>query len=163
MPSLTIPPPPLPSDLPWLTVMLNELVAGVKETPGPKSTARINRYHAATAAGIPPGDGDETSWCSSCMCFCLEESGIRSTRSKRARSYEEYGVTLIHPRRGAIAVLERGPDPRDGHVGLVLHWTTVDVWLAGGNQGNAVSVGRFPRRRVLTYRLPPGVEISEVA
>lgn len=163
MPSTTMPPPAY--GLPWLTVMLNELIAGVKETPGPGETDAINRYHAVTAAGVPPGDGDETNWCASCQCYGLEKSGIISPRSKSARSFERWGVPipLSLPRRGAIAVLERGLDPKNGHVGTLLHWTQFDVFLVGGNQGNAVSIARYPRRRVVAFRWPPGVEMPEAA
>jgi uncharacterized protein (TIGR02594 family) len=150
-------------EAPWLTMALLELAAGIRETPGPGETARINGYHAETAAGVPPGDGDETHWCSSGLCFCFHRAGLPSPRSKSARSWESYGVRLLRPRRAAIAVLERGPDPRHGHVGLVMHWTRDTWWLLGGNQGNRWSVAPYPRDRLVTLRWPPGVEIPEAA
>lgn len=164
MPTRAIPPPPTPmSELPWLTMALLELEARVKETPGPGETPRINGYHAETAAGVPPGDGDETYWCSSGLCFCMHRAGLPSTRSKSARSWENYGVRLIQPRRAAITVLSRGSDPRHGHVGLLMHWTRGDLWLLGGNQGNTWSIARYPRHRLVTLRWPPGVEVPEAA
>lgn len=157
MPAQAIPPPPPPRyEAPWLSTMLHEL--GVKETPGPAATLRIQEYHSATAAGVPP-TGDETSWCASFVSWALEQVNIRSTRSKSARSYEHWGAALPldAPCRGAIAVLSRGLDLKSGHVGALLHWDASDVWLIGGNQGNTVAVARYPRHRVQAFRWPAGL------
>lgn len=134
----------------WLATGLYEL--GVRETPGPKSTPRIDEYAKATRAGVPPS-GDETPWCSSYVNWCLWQHQLVGTRLKAARSWLTWGQA-IDVRPGAIAVLSRGPDPMHGHVGLVLHADEKTLWLVGGNQGNAVSVKPYPRARLLGCRWP---------
>ncbi len=129
----------------WLATALYEL--GVKETPGAKSTPRIDEYAQATRAGVPPS-GDETAWCSSFQNWVFLQHSITGTRLKAARSWLMWGQA-IDVRPGAVAVLSRGPDPTFGHVGTVLWADEKTLWLVGGNQGNAVSVKAYPRERLL--------------
>jgi len=139
----------------WLQVLLAE--HGVKETPGPKSTPRIDLYHAATSGGVPP-QGDETSWCSSACCFAMEQSHVRSTRSKAAISWLTWGVGIQVPRLGCVTVLHR-EDPRNpnaAHVALWLATIGDRVVLLGGNQGNAVSIVPYAAARVMAFRVPMG-------
>lgn len=97
---------------------------------------------------------DEVAWCAAFCGACLERAGIASTRSLLARSYLKWGVALTEPRVGCIAVFSRGSDPGKGHVGFWLGETDNAVVLLGGNQGNAVSVARYPKSRLLGLRWP---------
>jgi lysozyme family protein len=53
-----------------------------------------------------------------------------------------------------VAVLSRTADPALGHVGFVVGWTDGRLMLLGGNQGDAVTVAAFDRRRLLGLRRP---------
>lgn len=107
-----------------------------------------------------------TGNCASFVSWCLQQAGVPSTRSARARSYLEWGMPLameLSWAHGAIAVLRRGgggepgPDVVDapGHVGFLVDAPTPDeVLLLGGNQQNAVNVRAYPNNRVLGIRWP---------
>lgn len=148
--------PPKPT---WYEIAVAE--TGTKEVPGSGDNPRIVEYHAVTAGGASP---DEVPWCASAACFCLEQAGIRSPRSKRARDFLHWGVELDGPRVGAIAVLRRGNNPAQAHVGFVAWWDTSQIAIRGGNQHDAFDVATFPRVRVLSYRWPSeiGVPIAAV-
>src|SRR5690606_23551067 len=53
-----------------------------------------------------------------------------------------------------IAVLSRGSNPAQGHVGFVLGAAEDKLFLLGGNQKDAVSVQSFPVARLLGLRWP---------
>lgn len=142
-------------DPPWMHTALGEL--GVSEIPGARHEPRILEYHAVTRGG--GGDSDETPWCASFACWCLERAGRPHPASKAARSFQRWGVELEEPRRGCVVVLWRGsPSGWRGHVGFLHSGPSGgEVALLGGNQGNAVSVQGYPIDRVLSYRWPvPG-------
>ncbi len=133
----------------WLWLAKNEL--GVHETPGPAATARIIEYHAVTSL---KATSDEVSWCSSFVCWCLEQAGIRSTASAAAKSYLNWGYELQTPREGCIAVLLRGKNPNQGHVGFWVGEKDDKVCLLGGNQSDKVCEEYFPKSKVKSYRWP---------
>ena len=121
----------------------------VAETPGRESNQKIVDYHAHTEGGQSP---DEVSWCSSFVCACIENAGIRSTRSKSARSWLRWGYGC-EAEYGAVCVLWRvDPKSWQGHVGFLVGWDDESVYLLGGNQSNRVRVSRYPRTRLLGFR-----------
>jgi uncharacterized protein (TIGR02594 family) len=137
---------------PWLTIALEELATGVAEIPGPDSNPRIREY--LVAGGGWGNLGDDTPWCAAFVSWCLERSGLPSTNALNARSYLAYGVHTL-PQVGCITVLWRiAPSSASGHVGFLLDRAPDSVVLLGGNQGDRVSVQRFPIGRVLDYRMP---------
>lgn len=114
--------------------------------------------------GAPWFTTDETPWCAAFVGAMLVDAGLDSSGSARARSYENWGESC-DPLPGSIAVLKRGNNPKQGHVGFVI---AVDegedkVWLLGGNQGDAVSFDWFPMHRVVTCRWPTGCARPENA
>lgn len=123
----------------------------VAEVAGARHNRRIQQYHGATSLG--DDTADEVAWCSSFVNWCQTTAGRPKTGSAMARSWLSWGVTC-RPEAGAVAVLRRGPPPW-GHVGYLVHWTAGHVWLLGGNQGNRVSVARFPRASLLDLRKQP--------
>jgi uncharacterized protein (TIGR02594 family) len=138
----------------WMHTAVGEL--GVRERPGAADNPRIVEYHSVTRRS-PGHEDDETPWCSSFACWCMDRSGVVHTRSKRARSWMEWGRQLEGPQPGCIVVLWRGsPSSHKGHVGFFDRIEGSSVVLLGGNQGNAVSRKAYPRTRVLEggYRWP---------
>lgn len=131
---------------------------GQHEIPGAAANPRITRYFRR--AGHPTINNDETAWCAAFVGACLEDAGIKGTRSLRARSYLEWGASADVPTFGAITVLPRGDDRAQGHVGFLVGTTETHIYLLGGNQSDAVSVMAFDRSTVLDYRLPSPAQIS---
>lgn len=137
-------------DVRWLDQAWREF--GEAERAGSSENPRIVAMFRD--AGHPSVTRDEVAWCAAFCGACLERSGIKSTRSLMARSYLDWGVALSTPRMGAVAVFSRGSDPAQGHVGFWLGESGDAVVLLGGNQGNAVSVARYPKSRLLAVRWP---------
>ena len=129
---------------PWMSFARGEL--GQSEIVGDDHNPRIVAYHAVTAAGAAP---DEVPWCASFVCWALEQAGIPHPRSKRARSFLDWGTEITPPRPGCVVVLKRGEAPK-GHVGF---WVRRDRIL-GGNQGNTVSIKPYRPGDVLGYFWP---------
>lgn len=143
-------------DARWLTEAWREF--GERELAGARDNPRIVALFRD--AGHATVTDDETAWCAAFCGACLERAGVRATRSLMARSYLAWGEPIAAPRMGAVAVFSRGTDPALGHVGFWLGETGGDVVLLGGNQGNAVSVGRYPRSRLLGLRWPGSTDGS---
>lgn len=141
---------PEAEDAPWVVVAKLEERRNVRESHGAFHNARIVLYHAMT--GMRATD-DETPWCASFACWCLEEAGIPSPRSARARDFLAWGRAIEDPVPGCIVVLDRG-DGR-GHVGFYVGGDEHVVYLLGGNQSDRVCVAAYERRRVHGYRMPP--------
>jgi uncharacterized protein (TIGR02594 family) len=137
-------------DTRWLKEAWREF--GEAERAGARENPRIVALFRD--AHHPEVTRDEIAWCAAYVGACLERAGIPSTRSLLARSYLKWGISLSEPRIGAIAVLSRGSDPSQGHVGFWLGEAEESVVLLGGNQGNAVSVTRYPKGRLLSMRWP---------
>src|SRR5690606_6230947 len=134
----------------WLDHAWQE--AGVRETPGPASNSRILQFFRDV--GHADVTSDEVAWCAAFVGACLERAGLRSTRSLLARSYLDWGIAISRAKLGAIAVLSRGSNPGQGHVGFVVGAAKDQLFLLGGNQKDAVTVQSFPMERVLGLRWP---------
>lgn len=142
----------------WLVVAKDELLLDVREVRGAKSNPRIAAYHAHTYAGDPPG-GDEVPWCASFVGWCLQEAGEKSTRSKAAKSYLEWGVPLESPRIGCVAVISRAPGKY--HVAFYVGKRGRSAMFLGGNQSNSVCVKAYAMNKVHAWRWTTGVAAHE--
>ena len=104
-------------------------------------------------------------WCAAAARFAHGARGARGRVLRRTAksSRLEIGipVSLDQSRPGCdVVVLKRGPGVQPGpeiiaapgHVGRLAGLEGDDVLLLAGNQGNAVSVGRFPSTLVLGVR-----------
>lgn len=134
----------------WLVHAWADL--GQREIAGSSDNPRIVGYYKQV--GYDEINADEVAWCAAFVGACLERAGITSTRLLLARSYLTFGEGINEGRLGAIAVLSRGSDPALGHVGFLIGETDDHVFLLGGNQGDAVSVERFDKGRLLGLRWP---------
>lgn len=145
-PAETLPTKPVSNETPWMDIAKGEL--GVKEKRGGENP-RIISYHAVTTL---KSTEDEVPWCSSFVSWCLERSGIESTKSAWARSYLNWGKKLERPKYGCVVVFSRGTD--SGHVAFYLSEGTDFVTVIGGNQSDSVCETSYPKSRVLGYRWP---------
>lgn len=128
---------------------------GVHETPGKDATPRIVLYAAHTTL---KATSDEVAWCSSFANFSTDIACFPGTHSAAARSWLDWGVKLDAPILGCIVVFERkdAANPNAAHVAICDHPDISNgiIRVVGGNQGNAVSIARYPVAKVLGYRSP---------
>lgn len=125
---------------------------GQREIKGKEDNPRIREYHSITSAGEA---ADEVPWCASFVGWCLEKSGIRSTRSKAASSYITWGQPCdLEP--GAIVVFGKSdPDAKGtGHVAFLIGVDGENVLVLGGNQGNAVTKAWRKKANIAACRAP---------
>jgi uncharacterized protein (TIGR02594 family) len=130
----------------WYDLALGEMDQA--EISGSKDNPRIVEYHSVTSLSA---DDDETPWCASFVSWCLEKSGVKSTKSARAKSYMEWGSPLNTPKLGCIAVFTR---TGGGHVAFFISESATHVRVLGGNQGNKVSIASYSKANLLGYRWP---------
>lgn len=110
---------------------------------------------------------DDVPWCSAFLNYVCWLLGLPRSKSLRARSWLKVGRPIpldVADRGFDVVILSRGanaPGPEvikaPGHVGLFsLNTLSVNndpvVRLLGGNQGDSVSVKRYPASRVLGVR-----------
>ncbi len=110
------------------------------------------------SVGHPEVRSDDVAWCAAFVGHCIELVGLQSTRSLAARSYLDWGVE-VEPddaREGDIVVFWRGSRSSwQGHVAFFIRRLGNQIEVLGGNQGDAVSIARYPAARLLAIRRPP--------
>jgi uncharacterized protein (TIGR02594 family) len=138
---------------PWLTRGLSYL--GRREIVGGKLSAWVRTLFKRTRF---PAElvTEKTAWCAAFLCTVLEECGVRSPRSARARDFLSWGIGLAHPIPGSILVFTRGdPSADTAHVALcVCNLPGGRVQALGGNQRNAVTIETRLRAQLLGVRWP---------
>ena len=142
---------------PWMETALGEM--GVREIPGRQHNPRILEYFTAIRGNVRD---DETPWCSAFANWVMQAAGIERTERGNARSWMTWGVGLSmnNPPIGAITVLWRESRRSwKGHVGFYAGTEQGQLVLLGGNQGNQVSLRRYPRNRLLGFRWPSAFPI----
>jgi len=124
---------------------------GLAEFPGAKHNPEILQMFSE--AGHSWVKDDETPWCAAFVGAVLAQSGLRGTGKLNARSYMDWGVETKTPERGDVVVLWRGTrDSWKGHVGFYVGTEGNYIHILGGNQGDSVSVAKYPKDRLLGYR-----------
>lgn len=149
------------SDTPkWLSIARGYM--GITEWKGSKHNPIILEWWIKIRA---PFVTDEIPWCAAYVGACLEEAGIRSSRSAAALSYAQWGKKLPYPAVGAVAYMERRNKAGKllgGHVGFV---EGVDksgnIVLINGNADDTVKHSSFPPSRILGYRWPLSLPIPD--
>lgn len=139
-------------DYPWITEA--QKYVGLKEIPGPKHNNTIQKWLVNLRAWWTD---DETPWCGVYVGHCFKAAGMNIPKYyMRAKAWSEsWGTSLSQPVDGCVVVFDR---QGGGHVGFVMGVTN-DSFLAvlGGNQGNAVTVAKFDRNRVVGFYWPKEV------
>lgn len=138
----------------WLTFARR--YSGLREIKGKNHAPEI--LEMWNTLGLSFKD-DETPWCAGFVGFALESSGITSTRSGMARSYEKWGVKLASPAVGCVVTFKR---TGGGHVGFVVGQDAAgNLMVLGGNQADAVNIKPFAASRVTGYWWPKGEPLPE--
>lgn len=128
---------------------------GIAELPGKADNPRIVEYlKSTTLESVPQFLHDETPWCSSFVNWCFEAVGMRGTNKANARSWLEWGLPMILPQPGCVAVFSSARGPTAGHVAFYMSQTQLQIHVFGGNQYNRVGLAPQPRPRLLGYRWP---------
>jgi uncharacterized protein (TIGR02594 family) len=134
----------------WLAIARAEMARSVKEIAGDEHNQRIVLYHSFTTLKATE---DEVPWCSSFVNFCFADCEISGTNSAAARSWLNWGMDILYPALGCVAILERGAT--GGHVGFYLGTSDAgETRLLAGNQSDRVCIQTFDPGRVLGYRWP---------
>lgn len=123
---------------------------GLKEGPGAIDNPKVVAFY--TKAGHPEVKHDAVPWCAAFVGGVLADVGVKPTGTLWALDYAKYGTKLSQPAVGAIATKKR---QGGGHVFFVVGWDKDYVWGLGGNQGDAVSIVRYPRALLYSYNWPP--------
>ena len=140
-----------PIDKPgWLVLV--EALNRLKEAPGAANNPQVVKLFAD--AGFSGIKQDSVAWCAAAVGAMLKRAGHKPSGSLAARSYEAWGVGLSEPALGAIATEKRGNSSWQGHVGFVVGASPTQIFLLGGNQGDAWSVAAFPRKEFTAFRWP---------
>jgi len=149
-------------DPPWLKVALDEFKAGVKEVPGPGVNQRIVEYLKTTTLEPAAAENDQTHWCSGFVNWCFKQCEIEGTGSPAAKSWLGFGAKLTKPRKGCVVVFDRPPDPLSGHVAFYIGEVgNESIAVLGGNQGDAISIDTYPRKRLRGFRWPQEEDIPD--
>ncbi|MEM8713532.1 MAG: TIGR02594 family protein [Planctomycetota bacterium] len=130
---------------------------GLKEWPGAKHNPQIVEF--ASMVGADWVQDDETPWCASFVGAVLAECGLVGTGKLNARSYLDWGepMDLKEAQKGDVVVFWREkPTSWKGHVGFYHGEVAGSIEVLGGNQGNAVSVAKYPAGRLLGVRRGSG-------
>lgn len=106
-------------------------------------------------------DADEVPWCAAFVGYIAWLLDVPRSKSLAARSWLTIGkaIDLSQAQRGRdVVVFRRGVNPAAGHVAIFDRLEGDHVYVLGGNQGDAVSVARYPTYMVVgTRRLIPEV------
>jgi len=86
----------------------------------------------------------------------LNLAGIKGTGTLWALDYAKWGQKLKGPALGAVVTKTRNGG---GHVFFCVGWDKDYVYGLGGNQGDAVSIVRFPRSIINSYTWPKDVPL----
>ena len=111
---------------------------------------------AHSLCGFGPDEPDETPWCSAFVNAIAWMLRLPRSKSAAARSWLDVGtpVALSEARPGCdVVVFWRGsPAAATGHVAFFAGLEGDSVLVLGGNQGDCVSVAKYPVERVLGCR-----------
>lgn len=102
----------------WMSIAKGEI--GEQEISGRSyHNSRIVEYHKTTTLSA---SDDETAWCSSFACWCMQKAGLDNPRSAWAYDWRTWsGIRkLDQPQYGCIVVLGKSPGGSDGHVGFFI-------------------------------------------
>ena len=138
---------------------LAERFVGIREISGANHHPLVQWWHSL--CGFSLDAPDEVPWCSSFVNGIAWELRLPRSKSAAARSWLAVGepVPLASAARGDVVIIKRGTDHgpevtsgAPGHVGFFAGVEGEDLLILGGNQGNSVSIARFPVSALLGVR-----------
>lgn len=145
--------------VPWMDYA--RTLIGVREIPGARHNPVIMGWIKGLGRklGITVKD-DETAWCGTFVAHVLDKFGVEPPPiAVRAKAWLDWGRQLVGPRPGCVLVFGRAGG---GHVGFYVGEDRTAYHVLGGNQGNAVSITRIAKDRLLGMRWPFGVILPPI-
>lgn len=147
----------LPPNYAWLADVdppriIREAVAllGTKEKAGPGDNPTIIGW--ARELGISNYSADSIPWCGLFTAVvCARASWPPVHQPLWARNWANFGARTQEAALGDVLVFERGTG---GHVGFYIAEDDEAFHVLGGNQGDAVSIVRIAKTRLLAARRP---------
>jgi len=111
------------------------------------------------------GDPTKLPWCGdfveTCVALALPDERIPEN-PYLARNWLRFGREIDTPVIGAIAVFWRKSEVGlYGHVGFYAGEDKDFIYVLGGNQGNAISITKLRKERLLGYTWPINYPISQ--
>ncbi len=138
---------------------LAQRFVGIKETAGASSNPAVLAMLRLDNASI---QDDQTPWCSAFVNYIAWLLRLPRSKSLAARSWLLVGTPVTHIEDAIVGfdvvILNRGGAQdasviaAPGHVGFFAGMEGREVLLLAGNQGDAVSLGRFDQDRILGIR-----------
>jgi uncharacterized protein (TIGR02594 family) len=147
-------------DLFWMKLAKAEL--GTKEVPGDGDNERVLEYHRIGAPKLR-AQSDSVPWCAAFVGWVLAKSNIPVTGLASARSYLNWGYKISKFKPGCVVVMKRGNSSWQGHVTFGVSEGLLHVMCLGGNQGDAVSLVKYPKSSILGYRWCDEFDKEQVA
>jgi uncharacterized protein (TIGR02594 family) len=154
---------PLPAQYGWLLNIQNAPAVlveglklyGVKEIPGPESNSVIMGWARAAAKWVEAFyKNDDIPWCGLYVAEVCRRCGYKPVADLlSARAWAAWGLGVKRPGLGALLVFARNGG---GHVGFYVGEDEACYHVLGGNQGDAVSITRILKNRLLDARRPAG-------
>lgn len=124
---------------------------GVREKSGKENNPAIMQW--ASDLGIPYA-GDDVPWCGLFMARAATDADWADHVPRQplwARNWMQFGTVAPEAKLGDVLVFERGTG---GHVGIYIGEDPDCYHVLGGNQGDAVSIVRIRKNRLLAARRP---------
>lgn len=155
---------------PWYR-LARPMIGTEEQLPNGKANPKVNAMFEAVTTLSTPYDCRKTPWCAIFMNWLFKRLNIPGTNSAMARSFGDSRnfVRIDKPFIGCVVVLWRPAskerpydDGSTGHVGMYAGETATHVLILGGNQGDAISIAKFPKNRLTSkhgdcgYFMPRG-------
>lgn len=141
----------------WLATA--RTLIGQREITGPSHNSFIAKGWARLGAGW--FNDDETPWCGFFVAHCIDAAGLPYPGKglfARAKAWLDWGVEC-KPIVGAVTVFGRDGG---GHVAFLVGESDTNLYVLGGNQGNAVNITPIAKTRALGFRWPSSVPVSTI-
>ena len=124
---------------------------GTTEIVGPKHNPVILEW--ATETNLRHYTNDEIPWCGLYMAIVMKRANREVVKDPLfARNWAKFGVEVKEPMFSDVLVFSRGSG---GHVGFYIGEDKTSYHVLGGNQGDAVSIVRIAKDRLISSRRPP--------
>lgn len=148
----------LPEAYAWLeTIQPPQIIVealrlyGIKEQPGPINAPEIMAW--ANETGLQNSyHADAVPWCGLFAAVVVKRAGWEAPAAPLwARNWTKFGKPSPEPGLGDVLAFQR---ETGGHVGFYVGEDFIAYHVLGGNQGDAVSIIRVTKKRLLGARRP---------
>lgn len=132
----------------WLKLARTDL--GIREVPGVANNPVLMKRFASIQKALGMFyNADSVPWCGAGLAWWMTQCGIAPPAiAVRAKSWSTWGLNLRPERIAPGAVIYMSRDG-GGHVTLYVGENRDFYFGLGCNQGDAITIARFPKSRVL--------------